>query len=123
MYKHAYILSTNASLSDFLSKRLNEACEISASSLPTGKISHDGRILIMVENQHFADSTFEHVLKTLKRKFQTADVVVVGEADDHLNQQFILSGAIDFLNSRMLTSPALTRYLQMRVKRDWWRQV
>ncbi|MFT6410926.1 MAG: hypothetical protein ACJA15_001750, partial [Flavobacteriales bacterium] len=119
MYKHAYILSNNAPLFVFLSKKVSEATDLTVNLLPEKVISHDGRVLIMVDSQKIEQSPKRLLIGDLRRRIPSADVVVFGEEDDHMNQDYVILGAIDFLNPRMLTSHAFARYLNLRITRDW----
>lgn len=119
MYNHAYILSNNAPLFVFLSKKVNEATDLTVNLFPTKVINHDGRVLIMVDSQNIEQSPKRSLIIDLRKRIPSADVVVFGENDDHMNQDYVIMGAIDFLNPRMLTSHAFARYLKLRITRDW----
>ena len=119
MYKQAYILSNNAPLFEFMSRKLTEACGIQASVFPTELAADLGKFLILFDHTLFDCFTLNEKLIDFHHRFPHADLVVFGEEDDHVNQSFVLHGAKDFLNARMMTSPAFVKYLQVRMKRDW----
>ncbi len=120
MYKHAYILSNNAPLGDFVAKRLKQASGINASILgPERMNGQQGRFLILVESVLVNTSGGNLSIEQLKARYEYADVIVFGNEDGHANQRYILSGARDFLTGRMLTSPEFVKYLKLRIERDW----